>query len=259
MPTELRTERRGSTLVLTMSGAATRNTLSEQLFTAGIEALAVAESDAAVRCLVLQGEGDHFSVGDDLNARQEHRAADAAVQMERAAHFRHFVEALRACPKPVIAAVEGLASGGGFSLALACDLMVAAEDARFAMTHGQIGHVPDGGGSWLLAQLLPRPRALALLWLAEPVGARELQQYGLVHQVVDSGTALTQACALAERLAQAAPEGLASVKGLVDQAARHTLLQQLPTERGRLLTDPLHANAGEGLQPLAEERLPRLR
>ena len=259
MPTELRTERRGSTLVLTMSGAATRNTLSEQLFTAGVEALAVAESDAGVCCLVLQGDGGHFCAGEDVAGLREGRAADPAVQMQRVEHFHHFIEALRACPKPVIAAVEGLAIGGGFSLALACDLIVAAEDARFAMAQGLIGLSPDGGGSWQLAHLLPRPLALELIWLAEPVGARQLQLHGVVNRVVDSGKALAEACALAERLAQMAPGALESAKELVGQAARHTLAQHLTLERDHLLKNLFHPNGGEGLQAFMDKRPPRFR
>ena len=147
MPSEMHTERRGSTLVLTMSDTATRNTLSEQLLTAGVEALGVAESDSDVRCVVLQGEGSHFCAGGNIAGLRERRAADPSLQMQMLERFHQFVEALRACPKPVIAAVEGAAAGGGFSLALACDLIVAAEDARFVMSHARLGLSPDGGGA----------------------------------------------------------------------------------------------------------------
>ena len=259
MPTELRTERRGSTLVLTMSGAATRNTLSAQLFAAGIEALAVAEPDGGIRCLVLQGDGGHFCAGEDAAALRDGRAADPSVQMQRVEQFHHFVEALRACPKPVIAAVEGVALGGGFSLALACDLIVAAEDARFAMSHGSMGLSPDGGGSWQLANLLPRALALETIWLAEPLNARQLQQHGVVNRVVDSGKALAEACALAERLAQMAPGALESAKELVGQATRHALSQHLALERDHLLKNLFQPNGAEGLQAMAEMRAPRFR
>ena len=244
MPTELRTERRGSTLVLTMSGPATRNALSEQLFTAGVEALAVAESDGGVRCLVLQGDGGHFCAGEDGAGLLDGRAADAAVQMQRVEHFHHFIEALRACPKPVIAAVEGSAIGGGFALALACDLIVAAEDAHFAMARSQAGRSPDGGCRWQLAQRLPRSLALELIWLAEPVSARQLQQHGVVNRVTTNGNALGEACALAERLAQVAPGALESAKELVGQPPR-TLAQQLTLERDHLLQNLLRADSAK--------------
>ncbi len=259
MTSELQTERRASTLVLTMSGPATRNTLSEQLFTAGVEALDVAESDPDVRCLVLQGEGGHFCAGGNVSGLRERRGADPSVQMQMVERFHQFIEALRACPKPVIAAVEGAAAGGGFSLALACDLIVAAEDAKFIMSHGRLGLSPDGGGSWHLARLLPRPLALQLIWLAEPVSAQQLHAHGVVNWVADRGQALAEACAVAERLAQMAPNALASVKELVGQGPGHSLAPHLKLERDHFLENLFHANGGEGLQAFADKRPPRFR
>jgi enoyl-CoA hydratase/carnithine racemase len=256
MPSELLTERRGTTLVLTMSDPATRNTLSEQLFAAGVEALDVAESDADVHCVVLQGEGSHFCAGGHIAGLRERRAADPSVQTRMLEHFHQFIEALRACPKPVIAAVEGSAAGGGFSLALACDLLVAAEDARFVMSHARLGLSPDGGGSWQLAQMLPRQLALQLIWLAEPVTARQLYAHGVVNWITDRGKALAEACAVAERLSQMAPNALASAKELVAQGARHTLAQHLPLERDHFVKNLFHANAAEGLQAFVDKRLP---
>lgn len=259
MPSELRSERIGSTLVLTMSDPATRNTLSEQLFAAGIEALGVADADAELRCVVLQGDGGHFCAGGNIAGLRERRAADPSVQMQMLERFHEFVEALRACPKPVIAAVEGAAAGGGFSIALACDLIVAAEDARFMMSHARLGLTPDGGGSWHLARLLPRPLALQAIWLAEPFGARELATHGLVAQVSDSGRALASALALAERLAAMAPNAVAAGKELVNQALREPLARQLTAERDQMLEALFHPNGGEGLQAFADKRAPRFR
>ena len=259
MPSELRSERVGSTLVLTMSDPATRNTLSEQLFAAGIEALGVAESDPGVRCVVLHGDGDHFCAGGNIAGMRERRAADPSVQMQMLERFHEFIEALRACPKPVIAAVEGAAAGGGFSIALACDLIVTAEDARFMMSHARLGLTPDGGGSWHLARLLPRPLALQAIWLAEPFSARQLESRGLVVQVSDSGRAMAGALALAERLAAMAPNALAAGKELVNQASRETLSRHLTAERDQMLETLFHPNGGEGLQAFVDKRAPRFR
>lgn len=260
MPSELRTERTGDgTLVLTMSDPATRNTLSEQLFAAGIEALNVAESDTSVRCLVLQGDAGNFCAGGNIPGLRQRRVADPSVQMQMLERFHQFIEALRACPKPVIAAVEGAAAGGGFSIALACDLIVAAEDARFMMSHARLGLTPDGGGSWHLAQLLPRPLALQAIWLAEPFSARQLEAHGVVVHVTDSGHALAGARALAGRLAAMAPNAVAAAKDLVNQAARGTLLAHLALERDQMLQSLFHPNGGEGLQAFVEKRAPRFR
>ena len=162
MPSELKTERRGTTLVLTLSEPGRPNTLSEQFFTAGVEALGVAESSGDVRAIVLRGDGSTFSAGGDIAGLIERRRSDPSVQMQTLDRFHEFVEALHACPKPVVAAVEGAAAGGAFSIVLACDMVVAAEDARFVMSHAKLGLSPDGGGSWQLARRLPRALALQL-------------------------------------------------------------------------------------------------
>ena len=107
---------------------------------------------------------------------------------------------LRVFPKPVIAAVEGAAAGGGFSLALACDLIVAADDAKFIMSYGRIGLSPDGGASWQLMQRLPRSLVLQLLWLSEPITTQQLQVHGIVNWVTAKGQALTQALEVADRV-----------------------------------------------------------
>jgi enoyl-CoA hydratase/carnithine racemase len=245
MPSELQTERRGSTLVLTMSEPATRNLLSGQLFSAGVEALIVAESDPAVRCVVLQGDGGHFCAGLAPAASTERPVDDAAMEMQRVEQFHLFIDALRACPKPVLAAVEGVAAGAGFAVALACDLLVAAEDARFSVSTGASDRSPDGGCGWHLTQALPRPLALQVIWLADPVGARQLLAHGLVNLVCDRGTALAETCALADRLATCSPNMLSRTKALAGQAARATLAEQLALERDQLRASLLRPNGND--------------
>ena len=168
------------------------------------------------------------------------------------------VEALRAFPKPVIAAVEGAAAGAGFSLALACDLIVAAEDARFTMAYGRIGLTPDGGGLWQLMQALPRQRVTRCVWFAEPLTARELQAAGVVGWVTDNGGALAQAFALADRLAQTtAPNAVAGAKELIELAPRRAFGEHLTAERRYFVDNLLHSNAKEGLAAFLEKRSPR--
>jgi enoyl-CoA hydratase/carnithine racemase len=158
MPAELLTERIGPVLAMTLSDPATRNTLSHQVIAAGIEALNIAESDPELRVVILRGAGGHFCAGGNLQGLQERRRAGPPAQVQMLEHLHQFVEALRTFPKPVIAAVDGAAAGAGFSLALACDLIVAAEDARFILSYGRIGLSPDGGATWSLMQALPRQR-----------------------------------------------------------------------------------------------------
>ena len=257
MPSELTTEHRGSTLVLSISDPATRNTLSEQVISAGIEALNMAGSDEQVRAVVLRGDGAHFCAGGNLQGLQERRAAGPHAQRHMLELLHQWIEALRAFPKPVLAAVEGAAAGAGFSLALACDLIVAAEGARFTLSYARIGLTPDGGASWQLARAMPRHRLQQLMWLAEPVTARQLHADGVVGWVVEDGRALPEALLLADRLAGMAHNALTSGKALTEAAATLSLSQHLACERDHFIDNLFHPNAAEGLQAFFDKRPPR--
>ncbi len=261
MTAELQAERRDATLILTISNPAQRNTLSPQVFDAGIEALNVAESDSTLRCVILTGADRQFCAGGDLRrlAANRHTTADAGpVEQTRSVErFHDWIEALRTFPKPVIAAVEGSAAGGGFSLALACDLLVAADSARFSMAYTRVGLSPDGGSSWHLMQALPRALVLRLLWLAEPLTARELLEHGLAYQVCGDGEALPTALKLAERLAALPAQAVASIKELVNQCPTPGLRVQLDHERDQFIENLMSADAGEGLQAFFDKRTPR--
>src|SRR5690606_32379494 len=126
---------------------------------------------------------------------------------------------------------EGSCAGAGFSLALACDFLVAARDAVFVMAYSNVALSPDGGGSWSLARMLPRASAMQLLMLGERIGADRLHQLGLLNAVVDPGQALAQALTLADRLNARAPNALASIKELVNEADDASLHRQLAAER----------------------------
>jgi len=259
MSSELKTERHDHTLVLTLSDPATRNTLSEQLISAGVEALNVAESNDDIRAVILRGDGAHFCAGGNLNGLASRRQQGPSAQVQMLEQLHQFVEALRVFPKPVIAAVEGAAAGAGFSLALACDLIVAAEDARFILSYARVGLTPDGGATWQLARALPRQLVQQWVWLAEPVSARQLEAHGLVNRVTDSGQTLAEALAIASRLTAMAPNAIAGGKELLQQAATRDLTQQLAAERDHFVENLFHPNAGEGLQAFFDKREPRFK
>ena len=257
MTAELLRERNDRTLVLTMSDPQSRNALAEQVLRAGVEALEEAGSDPTLRCVVLRGAGAHFCAGGNLNGLAVRRQQGPAAQRHMIDLLHRWISALRNCPKPVIAAVEGAAAGAGFSLALACDLIVAAQSARFTLSYARLGLSPDAGATWALTRALPRQRVQQMVWLAEPLGAEELRACGLVAQVSLDGGALVQALQLAQRLGAMAPNALRSGKLLVDQAQTNTLAEQLDAEGEHFVANLFHANGGEGLQAFAEKRPPR--
>jgi enoyl-CoA hydratase/carnithine racemase len=257
MPAELLSERAGDVLVLTFSDPATRNTLSHQVIAAGIEALDQARSDPSLRVVVLRGDGNHFCAGGNLQGLLERRRSGPPAQLQMLEHLHQLVQSLRAFPKPVIAAVEGAAAGAGFSLALACDVIVAADDARFILSYGRIGLSPDGGATWSLMQALPRARVQQMIWLAEPVTAQQLHDWGLVESIVARGQAFGQALRLGQRLAEMAPNALASGKELLQQAPGRSFTGQLDAERDHFIANLFHANGAEGLNAFLEKRAPR--
>jgi enoyl-CoA hydratase/carnithine racemase len=257
MPSELLTERQGAVLILTISDPDSRNALSEAVITAGIEALSTAESDDDIRAIVLRGAGSHFCAGGNLQGLIARRQAGPPAQAHMLELLHQWVEALRACPKPVIAAVEGAAAGAGFSLALACDLIVASEEARFILAYARLGLTPDGGASWHLARALPRAAVQQMLWLAEPVTALQLHQWGVVQATCAPGQAMVTALALGDRLAAMAPNAIAGAKELLNEVPSNTLRAQLAAEREQFILNLFHANGGEGLQAFVGKRAPK--
>ena len=257
MTAELRSTFEGSTMVLTLSNPEHRNALGPEMYAAGIEALNAAESNPDVRAVVLTGEGEVFCAGGNLQRLQANRQRPPAVQAQSIEQLHTWVEAIRAFPKPVIAAVEGPAAGAGFSLALACDLIVAARNAVFVMAYSSVALSPDGGGSWSLARALPRQLASELLMGGERIGAQRLQALGVVNRLCDAGQALALALQWAERLAARAPNALASIKELINDAGTHELHQQLAAERDHFVRNLHHANAGIGIEAFLARQTPR--
>ena len=244
-------------MVLTLSDPENRNALGPAIYAAGVEALNVAESSAEVRSVVVTGEGRHFCAGGNLQRLQGNRAQPPEVQAQSIEGLHTWIEAIRTFPKPVIAAVEGAAAGAGFSLALACDFVVAAEDAVFVMAYSNVALSPDGGATWSLLRALPRQTATAVLMLGERIAAGRLETLGVVRKVVPPGQALEEALALAETLNGRAPNALASIKELLNDADSASLSAQLSRERDHFVRNLHHANAGTGISAFLNKSTPR--
>jgi enoyl-CoA hydratase/carnithine racemase len=247
MPAELKSATRGGTLVLTISNPELRNALGPEIYAAGVEALDIAGSQSDVRTVVIAGEGGTFCAGGNLQRLQANRQQPPEVQRQSIEGLHDWIETIRSFPKPVIAAVEGPAAGAGFSLALACDAIVAAADAVFVMAYSTIALSPDGGATWSLAQALPRQLASELLMGGERIGADRLHALGIVNRVVPQVTAVAEALAFAARLNERAPNALASIKALLNDAQAASLHTQLAAERDHFVRNLHHPNAGIGM------------
>jgi enoyl-CoA hydratase/carnithine racemase len=259
MTASLQSHSHGQTMVLTISNPEHRNALGPEMYAAGVEALNVAESSPEVRSVVITGEGSHFCAGGNLQRLLANRQQPPAVQASSIEGLHNWIETIRTFPKPVIAAVEGSCAGAGFSLALACDLVVTAQNSVFVMAYSNVALSPDGGASWSLVRAMPRATALQLLLCGDRIDAERLQALGVVNQVCEPGEALTQALALAERLNARAPNTLASIKELVNDAQTTPLHTQLAAERDHFVRNLHHANAGEGIAAFLGKRKPDYR
>ena len=256
MTAQLISTSEGKTLVLTLSNPEFRNALGPEMYAAGVEALSVAESSAEVRSVVITGANGIFSAGGNLQRLKNNRQLPPEHQAQSIEGLHNWIEAIRTFPKPVIAAVEGPAAGAGFSLALACDMIVAARNSVFVMAYSGIALSPDGGGSWSLSRAVPRQLATELLMCGERIGAERLHQLGVVNRLTDPGQSLQQALQLSEQLNARAPNALASIKELLGDADGSSLNAQLSRERDHFVKNLHHANAGIGISAFLNKQKP---
>jgi enoyl-CoA hydratase/carnithine racemase len=249
----------GQTMVLTISNPNLRNALSPAMYAAGVEALNFADSSNEIRSVVLTGEGSMFCAGGNLQRLLDNRSKPPEVQTQSIDGLHSWIEAIRSCRKPVIAAVEGPAAGAGFSLCLACDMIIAARDAVFVMAYSNVGLSSDGGSTWHLARMLPRQIASELLLGGERISAERLHTLGVVNRISEAGTVLAEALAVAEKFNQRAPNAMASIKELLGDAMQRPLSEQLNAERDAFVANLHHANGGEGIQAFLGKRAARYR
>ena len=257
MSAQLLSTSEGATLILTLSNPEHRNALGPEIYAAGVEALSVAETSSEIKSVVITGEGDIFCAGGNLQRLIMNRQQAPEHQAQSIEGLHNWIETIRAFPKPVIAAVEGPAAGAGFSLALACDMIVAARNSVFLMAYSNIALSPDGGGSWSLSRSLPRQLAIEILMMGERINAERLHQLGVVNRLSEPGQALGTALTMANLLNQKAHNALTSIKELVNEADAASLNRQLALERDHFVKNLHHANAGIGISAFLNKEKPR--
>jgi enoyl-CoA hydratase len=220
-----------------------------------IEALEDLEEDGSVRAVVVTGAGDRaFCAGSDVKEFPDVR--DRVVEKKLARENQAF-SGFEALSRPVIAAIEGLAYGGGCEISMACDLRIVAEGARMALPEVKLGVVPGSGGLFRLPELVGPARAMELMYLGDPIGAREARRIGLVNEVVPDGEALPRALDVARKISRQPKEAVAAIKRGVRDSARLTREEavQLTLE----LSDRVFksGDCAEGIRAFFEKREPR--
>ena len=226
----IRYEVAGAVATITLDRPDALNALTVELKLALRETVERAAADDAVRAVVLTGAGRAFCVGQDLREHADALAAgDTALDTVRL-HYNPIIRAITEIPKPVVAAVNGMAAGAGASLAFACDFRLAADSARFLMAFARVGLGPDSGASWTLQRLVGHGRATAMLMLAEPVSAEHALEMGLVNAVVPAQDLAAAAAELAAKLAAGPTVAYAGIKRALATAAASDLATALETE-----------------------------
>ena len=259
MTAELHTSRDDSTLIIRIDGPESRNALHPDMVGAVIEILSTAERDDSVRAIILTGANQIFSAGTDLRHLKAIRAREVADQIDSFDGMLSWMETLRNCTKPTIAAVEGLAAGSGLALALSCDLIVAGTSARLMACNALAGLTPDAGLSWILSRTLPRQLASEMLLIGEAMSAARLHALGLVNLVVADGTAMDAALHMADTLAALAPNVTTETRVLLAEAQGQSLAQHCAGEKHRFVESLQHRNALEGMAAFLAKRKPEFK
>lgn len=250
----LHVRRQGAVLILSINNPGARNALSSELYAALVQALQDAEDDSEVGAIVLTGEGGHFCSGGDLRQLATRHTMTPLERRSNLEQLNTTVRALRRCPKPVVAAIEGAAAGAGVSIALACDMLVAARDSRFSVAYVKIGLTPDGGVTSLLAESLSRSAMAELCLTGAVVSGERLYQLGAVNRSVEPGHALEQALELADQLAGGPPIAIAHIKHLCNTAKRNSFDEQIQLESRYMAEAQGRAEAREGIAAFREKR-----
>jgi 2-(1,2-epoxy-1,2-dihydrophenyl)acetyl-CoA isomerase len=249
----VRVERADGVATLVLDRPDSLNALNAAMRRELLAAFRTFSRDDEVRVVVLTGEGRAFCAGADLRGGSGEREFRRVLTTE----YNPLVRAIRDLPKPVVAAVNGVAAGAGMSLALACDLVYAAEDARFVLAFGRIGLVPDSGATRTLVRGLGRHRAARLIFTGEPLSAAEALDAGLVAEVVPAADLRARVAEVAAELAAAPTRAIGLAKRLVNRAEDATLDESMADEASLQAVAGRTEDHAEGVAAFAEKREPR--
>ena len=219
------------------------------------EAISKAEADASIRAVLLTGAGRGFCAGQDLSERDMNDPnLDLGGGLDK--NYNPFIRRLRALPKPVVCAVNGVAAGAGANLALACDLVLAARSASFLQAFARIALVPDCGGTYWLPRLAGTARAMGMAMLAERVSAEDAERWGLIWKCVDDEKLMHEAKELARSLAAGPTHTYGMIKKAIYASATNTLDAQLDLERDLQREVGRHQDYREGVAAFLGKRNP---
>ena len=206
------------------------NSFNEEMLTA-LRSVIEKSIQKQVRAILITGSGRGFCAGQDLADRDPAKiegTPDLSSTLDNL--YNPLIRLIRSVEIPILCAVNGVAAGAGTNLALACDIVICAEDAEFVQSFTKVGLIPDSGGSWLLPRLVGEARAKGLALLAKPISARQAEEWGLVWEVVPNRDLMYHSRFIAEKLAKGATLGLGLTKKLIQESWNNSLDEQLELE-----------------------------
>jgi 2-(1,2-epoxy-1,2-dihydrophenyl)acetyl-CoA isomerase len=259
MTEPVKVETKNGIAVLMLNRSEAFNAFDMRMVASLADALVELASNSSVRGVVISGTGKAFCAGGDLKWALSFKNGPPAAFHELAARFHLAIAEIRRMPKPVIAAVHGVAAGGGFSLALACDFRVLARSAILKQAYTSTGLCIDGGGTFTLPRLVGFARALEIVAFDQPISADQALSWGLATRVVEDGQALSASLEMAESVAGNALHAFGVTKQLLTDSFNTSFETQIERERQALSACAGHSEGKEGLTAFAEKRKPMFR
>lgn len=256
MPDTILSIAHGNWFEITLNRPERLNSFTEEMHLALRSAIEQARDDGA-RAILLTGAGRGFCAGQDLGDRDPSKM-DGRPDLGHTIRtfYAPLVRLIRSLEFPVICAVNGVAAGAGANIALACDIVLAAESAKFIQSFAKVGLIPDTGGSWHLPRLLGEARAKGLALTAQPLSARQAEDWGLIWKALPDSDLMAEARALAEQFANGPTLGLGLTKQSIQAAATNTLSAQLDLEAEAMKTCGESADYAEGVSAFLQKRQP---
>jgi len=257
---ELEFEIKGPVAVITMKNPEKLNAFTIRMGKEFIETLYECEYSESVRCIIVTGRGRAFCAGGDIGEMADHPEGRKGIYLKKiTTELHNTIKAIRHIPKPVIGAVNGFASGAGFSVALACDLIVASSKARFNVAHIQVGLHPDGGITYFLPRLIGVHKTRELVFTGSIIDASEAKSLNIVNKVVPQEGLMKEAGSLARRLAAGPAFAIGLAKISIDRGLTENLEGQLENERQAIAQTGMTRDFLEGIEAFLQKRKPAFR
>ena len=250
-------ETRDGVLTLTFNRPDVLNSFNRAMTTEATAAVGAAAHDAAVRAVVIPGAGRAFCAGQDLAEAVPAEGTPMPDIGDIVEGYNALILAMRGLEKPVVAAVNGVAAGAGANIALACDFVIAAENASFIQAFAKIGLIPDNGGTFFLPRLVGMARATQLAMLADKLAAQQALEWGMIFRVVPAGDLMTNAFEFARTLATQPTRGLGLIKRALNAAWENDLDAQLALEAELQREAGRTSDYLEGVRAFQQKRAPK--